>query len=414
MSGATYIADYYRITGSLGDAANRELFSRISTFFNGHPGYQRIAQSGSLTDQEAFRVWTAVSAANKFDVVLKWSYTNTWTFWNVANSYGVGIIVGAHPSGLAWSGSRNDSGDSKPDVLFKTGSIVMSRQSAVGGDYSVQKNYFHLIRNTVNPNTAVVCSGDNDSFCIVLNEGNNTSADSFFYFGKYERVNPNYNFPYMFIGSQTTDWFTQGTTYGSLTSTNGNDACIAFMSASGAATGSLPVPEKVKFDYATHYVTPIAMSSSFLPKILEYPISLTAKETGAEYVGYLNDIRITHNTIGNFSRLYGGNRLVVSQSDAGDRQTITVPWLSSSTMTSGSFFSGSQCLFLTGSDTFGLSGMAGIYVDRLGTTDSIVTVVSQVIQTTSILYRGRSGANYVYQRGSPPAGATDIVIIDEV
>lgn len=36
---------------------------------------------------------------------------------------------------------------------------------------------------------------------------------------------------------------------------------------------------------------------------------------------------------------------------------------------------------------------------------------NNAVQTFTILYRGQSGGNFVYQTNSPPVGATDIVVV---
>ena len=118
-------------------------------------------------------------------------------------------------------------------------------------------------------------------------------------------------------------------------------------------------------------------------------------------------MRKTWHDIPNYSRLGNQSRLVISQSVNAAVPTLTMHW--SGTAASGSSYSAS--MFLTGTDVFGRSGQSGYFIDRLGTTDSMVTVVSQTIVTNNYLYRGRVGATYVFEVGSPPAGATDIVIM---
>jgi hypothetical protein len=46
-----------------------------------------------------------------------------------------------------------------------------------------------------------------------------------------------------------------------------------------------------------------------------------------------------------------------------------------------------------------------------GVDDSAFMTTTVVGSTGSILYRGRVGANYVYNVGTPPAGAVDVVIV---
>lgn len=414
MSGPIHTLKNYLVTGSTNDEINLALYNGVSSFFDTHPGYQRIASNtGSQPSQNnAFKVWRAVSGTQKFDVICRWSWTDFWDAWTVENNYGVGISVAAHASGEAWNGTTNNPDDLPAVPPWKPGSTVMARQTAAGGETSGSKDKFFTFDGSSTTNyTLVQASGDNDSFTFALDQGNVGAITSIVHFERYIPVNNNYTFPYVFFasGNSTPSYFQRATTYGTLTNLGGEDASLVYISSSaGAVTGTLPIPEKVRFDYNTTYKSPIPLSTSYVPNVLEYPIMLTSMETGGAYVGIMNALRMTYQHIRSYSRLGPGEtRLVLSQSVSEDSPTLTMHW--SGTAPSGSHYSSS--LFLTGSDVIGRSGGSGVYIDRLGTTDPILTVISQTIVTNNYLYRGRIGAAYVFQVGAPPQGATDIVIM---
>lgn len=412
MSGPIHTLKNYLITGSFGVETNRRFFEGVAQFFDGHPGYQRIAwKDDGVGGEENFKVWRAVSGTQKFDVIVKWSFNDFWSSWNIGNAYGVGIAIGAHDSGEAWNGTTNNPTDAAVTPPFKAGSIVMARSVAVGGDITGSKDtFFHFSEDGVSHYTLLNASGDNDSFTIVLDVGNTGVVTHLFHFERFVPVNPEYKFPYFLYtnGNTPLGWFEANTTYGSLTLADAKDACVAYISTSGGSvTGSLPIPEKVQLDFQSDYSFPFAISTSYFPYVSEYPIALISMETGGEYVGHLSALRRTYQQIRSYSRLDNQTRMVISQSYSENSPTLTMNW--SGSAASGSSYSGS--LFLTGSSTIGRSGLSGYYIDRLGTTDSIVTVVSQTIVTNNYLYRGRIGANYVFQVGTQPAGATDIVIM---
>lgn len=413
MSGPIHTIKNYLITGSSGNELNQRTYEGVALFFDTHPGYQRIAwNTGSIDGNNAFKVWRAVSGTQKFDVILRWSYTDYWDAWSVYSDYGVGLAVGAHDSGEAWNGTTNNPNDVPAVPPFKPTSIVMARQVACGGNITASKDAFHLVGpgNTIPHYMLMNGSGDNDSFTFIFDEDNNGTNNFLLHFERFIPVNSDYTFPFFFYGTgaANSNYFQQTTTYGELGLVASDDACLVYVSASaGNITGTLPVPERAQVDYAHNYAIPFPISTSYLPYVLEYPILLISMETGGEYVGYLNALRKTWHDIPNYSRLGNQSRLVISQSVNAAVPTLTMHW--SGTAASGSSYSAS--MFLTGTDVFGRSGQSGYFIDRLGTTDSMVTVVSQTIVTNNYLYRGRVGATYVFEVGSPPAGATDIVIM---
>lgn len=411
MSGPIYTLKNYLVTGSDVNQATKRAYEGIALFFDSHGGYQRIAwNTGSADGNNAFKVWRAVSASQPFDVILKWSYNEFWTDWTIQADYGLGILVGSHASGQAWNGTTNNPNDAHAQPPFKEGSMVFSRPTAAGGAVSSSKDCFAIVPDVTFPTyTLINGAGDNDSFTFVFDTGNNGGNNGILHFERFQPINDNFTFPFFFYSSQMTgeQYFKQNTTYGATTVVSTDEACLTYISiSSGVVTGALPIPEKCQVDYDIGYAPPIPLSTSFMPYVFEYPILLVSKETGGEYVGYLTALRKTWQHIANYSRL-GNWRMVISQSTNSDVPTLTMHW--SGSAASGSVYSSS--LFLTGSSAIGQFGQAGIFVDRLGTTDSIVTVVSQTIVTNNYLYRGRIGANYTFQVGSPPAGATDIVIM---
>lgn len=398
------------ITGSSGQAAHRDGFAEIARFFDNHGGYSRIASSGSFgatgetsaSIEQSFGVWRAVSASLPFDVILKWSYNDIWNFWDsAANSFGIGMLVGIHASGEAWAGTTTNTNDTKPASPFVGNSIVYSRRSQAGGTLLAtgSKNGFLPINGSVmDQNTRIVMSGDNDSFTLAFDSLNNNSFNSLTHWGPYIPSNSEYTLPRIFFCYSTPTFFTKNTVYGGR-SKAASEACLTYMWLTGSVSTSLPAVEAFKTDYYT-YQSPVPVTSSFLPDMQEYPILLTANETGGEYVGYLDTIRVTYSSLANGSQLNSGSRLVISQSTAASNPTITIPW-NNTAFPSGTFYSGS-CVFMTGSNAFGTFGGTGIAVDRLGTTDAIITVVTTSAAT--VLYRGFLGGNYVYSEGSPPGG----------
>jgi len=413
MSGPIHTLKNYLVTGSSANDRNLNLFNGVSQFFDTHPGFQRIASNtGSPPDgNNAFRVWRAVSGTNKFDVICKWSWNQFWTDWTINADFGVGLAVGAHSSGEAWNGTTNNPEDLHPNPPFKAGSAVMARQVSAGGDISGSKDYFSTIAGSTTADYQLMqASGDNDSFTFALDEGNNGAVNFIFHFERFIPVNNKYTLPFFLWTSNGTanTWLERTITYGNTSNTSNQDAALLYISNSqGSVTASIPLPESVRVDYYVNYSSPIPLSTSFVPSVLEYPILLVSQETGGAYVGILNALRVTYKDLRSYSRLGPGESRLVLSSTNQTTPTITMHW--SGTAPSGSHYSSS--IFLTGSDVLGRSGGAGVYIDRLGTTDPIVTVVSQTIVTSNFLYRGRIGANYVFQVGSPPAGATDIVVM---
>ena len=411
-TGPVTVSPYYVITGSTNTAAE-EGFNRIAYFFDSNPGFQLVAQNWSPGTENSYKVWRAVSASNTFDVVLKWSWNEYWDIWKCNTDYGVGIQIGAHPSQTAWSGTTTTTGDIAPVSPFKSGSYVFSRQNSVGADYERPRNYFEKIED-FDAGRGILVSGDYDSFCIATNASNNTDFEKIYYFGKFIPNDSDYNFPFIFhtnLGNSTP--FIRNTTYGSKIDAASNGGAMTYVSVSNNyVTGVLPSNESYLLDYVTHYTAPMAISTSNFQKVLEYPIMIISTETGGGCVGYINDIRVTHNQIPKLSRLDSGNRLVLSSSDSATTFNLTIPWNSSSVINSGSFYSSSQCQFLTGSTIWGLAGQGPIFVDRLGTTEAItITNVTTSGTIENILYRGVSGGQFVYSTNTPPAGATDIVIL---
>lgn len=410
-TGPTTVSQYYVTSGSTTDEVQEEIFNRISGFFNSNPGYSQIAQSGSVGTQESYKVWRAVSCSQPFDVVLKWSYSSFWSFWETNGDYGLGVSIGMHPTGEAWAGTTTNVQDAPPFSPFKSGSFIFDRSTSVGGTYFTARNYFQQLQQTPPSNLGIAISGDYDSFTIAFNVDNNSTFNNLFYFGKFIPNNPSYNCPFVYFYNSSGTPLPQNQVFGSLNGTVGYDGCLIYHTASTSVTNSLPIGERFTVDYPLHYAYPMPISSSFFQKVLEYPITILAKETGGANVGYINDIRVTHNQIANLSRLSDGNRLVISSSDPNLTYNFTIPWNSGTIIPSGSFFSGSQTQFMTGSSVFGHGGQAGNFVDRLGTTDAITTILAQTIIQESILYRGVIGGNYVYSVDERPTGATDVVTI---
>lgn len=402
MSGPIHYLSYKVITGSNIAQRTHNMFLHVSEFFDTHPGFLRIASSGS--GEESFRVWRAVSSSIPFDVIFKWSYNDIWTFWNINSNYGLGFVVGYHPSGEAWAGTTNNDGnDTKPTSPFKSQSIVYGRPNAAGGDYFNNKNYFvTFTEGSFTYDTGIVCSGDNDSFFFGIDIDNDGDCDGIVCFEKYNPSNNAYNLPFVLLASNDSyDWFIKGQKYGSLTG-NTLQGCVSYVYHSGSITQSLPIPERVVFDYHNYYTGPLSISSSFVDKVLEFPILINAIETGAEYVGYMQNARITYGPLQHLSRLFNGTRLALS--GGATRPTVTILW-NSGTGGSTPNYSSSQCLFMTGSAVVGLAGLAGMPVDRLGVSSFVIN------KQPDILYRGRIGVNYVYSLNTPPGGASDIVII---
>jgi hypothetical protein len=407
MSGTPYCLDYYVITGSSSPDRNQELFNRISEFFSTNPNFIQIAQSGS--GEEAFKVWRAVSASIPFDVICKWSWSSYWTFWSINNSYGVGILAAAHPSGEAWAGTTNNFNDTKPNSPFKTGSIVYNRCNAAGGVRYTTKNEFNVLFNASIPvNLGVICTGDADSFCFTFDQFNDHNTNGVHYFGAYTPATASYNLPYVMLNAHSNDWFRRDINYGSTTA-QVQQGCISYAFVTGSVTESLPNPERVAFDYSTIYTLPIPISSSLFPKVLEFPMLLSALETGAGYVGSTESVRITWGPMPHQSRLYDNKRITMTGSAGSGYPSFTIPWATSS-ITSGSYFTSDECLFLTGTSDQSRLGLSGIRTLNLGKTGENITVITVVSQSSTI-YRCLVAGVYVYFSGTIPPGASDIVTV---
>lgn len=412
-TGPTTVSQYYIVTGSDNDARTEEMFLKIAGFFSSNPGFTQIAQSGSVGTQESYKVWRSVSSSQPFDVVLKWSWTSFWSFWEIFADYGLGISIAMHPTGQAWQGTTTNVQDVPPYSPFKSGSYVFGRPNMTGGTHFQTRNWFEHLEKDAAANLGILLSSDYDSFTFAFNGDNNTGFNNLFYFGKFIPNNLSYNCPFVMIHNKnySAEMLPRTFTFGTNDGGGNHEGSILYYTASTNVTSTLPLGEKFRLDYATHYNAPMAISTSNFQKALEFPVMLISQETGGATVGYLNDIRITHNQLANLSRLNSGNRLVLSSTNAAEIFNVTVPWNSGTVINSGSFFSGSVTQFMTGSGAFGLGGGLGVFVNKLGATDSVITVLSQTIVQENILYRGVISGQYVYSLNERPTGATDIVTI---
>jgi len=433
------------LTSANGVASTAEGFAVIASFFNSSSNYTRIACSGTFgapgagdgTREGNFGVWRAVSASQPYDVILKWSYNDNWAGWDApVQSWGVGILTGIHSSSVAWAGTTNNDGlDTTPLNPFISGTMVYSRRNSAGGLSTVTGSKRGFMDpgggTTYNQGTKIICVGDAEFFTILVDASSNNSFDGMYYFGPYIPARPEFTLPRISFSTNTAGFFLQNTTFGAVAKSAVDGALTYKMPTNITITSSIPTPEAFKADYTTKYAAPYAITTSYLPAPQEYPIFLTAQETGAGYVGYLEDIRVTYASASNYSMFgvsssyeppkdegegtwtySGGDRMVVSQSTNGAYPTITIPWTGSVPFLSGNKWEAST-VFLTGSmGDFGSQPRGFQEIGALGS----VTVTNNIIQggTAETLYRGLSGGSYVYQRGTPPAGATDITIVGEI
>lgn len=199
---------------------NRELHSIFVSYFDGHPGFQRIASnygtsgtglSGSFvfsgsSGENAWVVYRAVSSSIPYDIAFVWSYydvyaSNTWT---ESTNYGFGFSMAWHPSLQAWSGSVNNNGLDTfftADKPWKSGSIVFPRANGSGGTYVTNKNcvlkpYGDSIENDQIWQLTII--GDNDAtFAFLQNSDQNLIGDAryFFAFGQYTPLSSSFNLP---------------------------------------------------------------------------------------------------------------------------------------------------------------------------------------------------------------------------
>lgn len=420
MSGTVYTMDTY-ITSSNATNAARDGFSAISKFLDSCGSLTRIASSGSFgatgevdaSPEQSFGVWRSVSSSIAYDVILKWSYATNWTFWRPGSttSYGLGLLTGIHSSGQAWNGTTTNFGDLPPTSPFKSDSIVYSRPNAIGGTALAtgSRNSFNILNSgQTNPNGRVIGSVDNDSINIFFSNNNvATSWTSCLIWSSFVPFNANYNLPFIFyIGTQN---LMKNNIFSSRTETaTSPNGAFSYIWPQGNVSGSLPFVEQFRTDFNT-LQGPTPITSSFLPNMQEMPILVAAHETGGEFVGYLETVRHVHNQIPNGSRINSGSRFVITGS-GGAYSNISIPW-NNRTYATGTYYS-DPALFLTGSSSplYVFGGLPRT-IDRLGTTDAIISVISQSIGASQTLYRGFYAGNYVYSIDTPPSPATDIVVI---
>lgn len=420
MSGTVYTMDAY-ITSSGAPLSTRDGFSAISRFLDTCGSLTRIASSGSFgatgevdaSPEQSFGVWRSVSSSITYDIILKWSYSSTWTFWRAgqAGGWGLSILAGIHPSGQAWNGTTTNFNDIPPTSPFKPDSIVYSRPNAIGGAAGAtgSRNSFNVLNSgQIAQNTRVIGSVDNDSINIFFSNNNlATSWTSCLIWSSFIPFNPNYNLPFMlYVGTNN---LMKNNIFGNrLEQSTFPNAAFTYIWPQGNVSGSLPFVEQFRTDFITQQ-GPLPITSSFIPNITEMPILVAAHETGGEFVGYLESVRHVHNQISNGSRINSGSRFVITGS-GNSFSNISIPWNNRAYAT-GTYYS-EPTLFLTGSESplYVFGGLPRT-IDRLGTTDAIISVISQSIGASQTLYRGFHAGNYVYSLDTPPSPATDIVVI---
>lgn len=199
---------------------NRELHATFISYFDSHPGFQRIASnfgtsgtglSGSFvftgsSGENAWAIYRTLSSSIPYDIAFVWAYNNPYVTntWIDGTNWGFGFAMAWHSSSQAWSGSVNNNGS---DAFFtasrpwKTGSIVFPRANGPGGTYQTNQNCVmkpfaaSITNNNVWQLTIV---GDNDNTHAFLQNADESllgDAKYFFAFGQYLPITSSMNLP---------------------------------------------------------------------------------------------------------------------------------------------------------------------------------------------------------------------------
>lgn len=427
MANGLVVRAPYPNSGSTNPNINRNIHAEMVQLLDSAPGWQRIASyygsAGTGLDatgganpsgEEAFVVYRNVSGSQPYDVAIKWSWSNFYAagaFEAGISNWGVGITVAFHSSSQAWNGTTANNGtDSFPSGQpWKSGSVIFPRQNAFGGVHATEgdREYMGLFSLSLNTGN-MISACDNENIFFAYNDShisNSTGTHkTLFYFGKYvPESGSGVNFPYIYCAEDTTTsiFSIPGVAYGGTAETNDSNHGVSFISSS--------VPDVIS--YTLSFDLTSTTNSGTVPRtsgsvLNEYPIYIIPNEniisgqpSGSNIgtLGRLDFIRLTRATdVANLDRVDSDTKLILSRSAAGtggavNPAFITIPWISGTLMP-------------TGSSTNKTSNFV------LPVTGGGTTTISR-----TPIFRGENPpGTYVYSQGTPPNGATNVIIIGYV
>jgi hypothetical protein len=341
-SSFTTINASYRLTN--GGAANNCLYdvcSTILSYYETHPGFQRIAwNSGSVgggldpqygaspVKENAWFVYRAVSSSTVYDVAIKvatGAYDTGQNAWKTDTDTGLAIGISWHSSSASWQGTTaNNGSDAFSDAgkPWKSGSITGQRINGTSGTHVTTKNgLVRLLGPSIGTSVNVAVTGDNDYTIIHAapnRDGFLSSTDlrRTLYYGTYTAFSSSYSIPLCVAElSVLTDYEsgasnTTTTTYGGGLVYTSSIGTIQF----GLCGTGVPVQNNVVDpSLATHEMSsvvnenPVVAITSYTVGSEDYP----SLETTVKLYGRLKGIGTVSYNAHSFRYYDGGRKLTI-------------------------------------------------------------------------------------------------------
>lgn len=433
MSGQLRFRLDNEITSSGNPDRSRDIFTHGLNYFDDHPNFTRVASyygvngtgfgfsnASDESGENAWAIWRSTAATVAFDVALRWSYNSFSTAgvsgsWAAGSSnFGMSLCVAFHSSGQAFAGTTNNNGqdsfnNSNP---WKSGSLCFPRQNMAAGSEETEQRLSGLFESSFGSGTGRLhIAGDDDGFVFAWDNTDNGSYDSLAVFEKFIPFVSGASVPYFFYCSDTSNNLVQNTALGSIVDSNTLQGGISLAldgtnEDHGINSGSY-IP---KTAYHNLYAQPIQLTSSADEPIREWPIIVGVDEGLAVGIdaplGHLNLVRTSWQSLTSSDLLRSGSddqRLALRTSTV-SQPTLTMPWTASVSPSAGTFYSNAT-VFMTESVGFTVVTSSNLsqFASTVPATGGGVTLVP--------FYRGLVSSEFVYQKNTPPAGATDVVII---
>ena len=220
-SSFTIINASHRLSaGSLTNTCLYDVCSTILSYYETHPGFQRIAwNSGSVgggldpaygtspVKENSWFIYRAVSSSVIYDVAIKvatGAYDTGQNAWRTNTDTGLGIGISWHSSSAAWQGTTANNGSdafTDPGKPWKSGSITGQRINGISGSLVVSKSgLVQLLVAAVNDVINVAVTGDNDYTIIHAAPDRHaftggSPAGRTLYFGTYTAFSSSYDLP---------------------------------------------------------------------------------------------------------------------------------------------------------------------------------------------------------------------------
>lgn len=418
MAGLTVLPPYPN-SGSSNPDRNRNIHAEMVKVLDAAPGWQRIASNygsggtgleatgqANPSGEQAWAVWRNVSGTVAHDVAIKWSWSSFYSageFEGGSSNWGVGLTVAFHSSSQAWNGTTNNNGSDtfSSGQPWKSGSLIFPRQNASGGVHQTEgdREYMGLFSLSLGQGN-MISVVDNDNIFFAYNDDNLSQSsgnhETIFYFGRYiAESESEVTFPYVYYANQVGNTqFQTLTTFGGTAESDNNSHGGSFISSSVPNVATF----QLTYDISSRS-REISLVDSTGSIITEYPIYLRLAETVPDgspptqtigTLGRLDFIRaIRSSELANLDRLNTDSTLVLSVSNQGSGNPatfISIPWVSGTTMPTGSSLSKTTSFLLPA-------------------TGAVGTVLTP-------LFRGENPpGTFVYSEGTPPAGATNVIIV---